>query len=208
MVAHLLNIDEELAEKAANKLGLEKMPQPAEAARPTLKTLEKSDKLSILKNSKGTFKGRKIGVLMTDGIDGDLFLALRDAAKKEGAMVEVVAPRIGGVKDSKEKLIKAQQQVEGGPSVLYDAVVLLATKDGGQMLAKEPAARDFVSDAFVHCKFIGYCKTVQPLLEAAGIEAMLDDGCIPLDSADAMPKFIEICRDLRYWQRELKNDNT
>ncbi len=42
MVAHLLNIDEELAEKAAKKLGLEQMPKPAEAAKPTLQRICKN----------------------------------------------------------------------------------------------------------------------------------------------------------------------
>ena len=206
MVGHLRNIDDELAEKAAEKLGLEKMPQPVKAARPTLKSLKKSDKLSIVKNSPGTFKGRKIGVLMTNGVDGELFTALKKAAEKEGSMVEVVAPRIGGIKTSQGELIKAQQMVDGGPSVLYDAVVLLAAEEEGEMLAKEPTARDFVSDAFAHCKFIGYCQAVEPLLQAAGVKAMLDEGCLALDNAKEMPKFIDMCRDLRHWQRELHND--
>ena len=208
MVAHLLNIDKDLAEKAADKLGLEEMPKPAKAARPTLKTLKKSDKLSILKNSPATFKGRKIGVLMTEEADGEIFSALQKAVEKEGATLEVVAPRIGGVRDSKGRLIKAQQMVEGGPSVLYDAVVLLPSPDGRMMLAKEPTARDFVADAFVHCKFIGYCEAARPLLEAAGIAAMLDDGCVVLRETEAVGKFIEMCRDLRFWQREMSSDKT
>ncbi len=208
MVAHLLNIDENLAKKAADKLGLEMMPQPAKAAKPTLKSLKASDKLSILKNSPGTFKGRKIGVLMTKDADGAIYSALLKAAENEGAMLEVIAPRIGGVRDSKGQLIKAQQNVKGGPSVLYDAVVILPSMDGGRMLAEEPTARDFVSDAFVHCKFIGYCQTAMPLLEAAGVGKMLDDGCKLLDGNDAGNKFIELCRDLRYWPREMKMEKT
>lgn len=206
MVGHLLNIDEDLAKKTAEKLGLEQMPKPAEAAKPTLTSLKASDKLSILKNSPQTFKGRKIGVLMTDGADGSLYGSLMTAAKEEGATLEVIAPRIGGVKDTTGQLIQAQQKVEGGPSVFYDAVVLLLSEDGGKMLAKEPTARDFVSDAFVHCKFIGYTQETLPLLAAAGVDKMLDDGCLLLEGQQVGKKFITMCRELRYWPREMKNE--
>jgi len=208
MVARLLNINEDLAKKVADKLGLEKMPKPVEAAKPTLKSLKASDKLSILKNTPGSFKGRKIGVLMTEKADGAIYSSLCKAVEDEGARLEVVAPRIGGVRDSKGQFIKVQQNVKGGPSVLYDAVVILPSTNGGKMLADEPTARDFVSDAFIHCKFIGYCPAATPLLEAAGVAKILDDGCMLLDGSDGGEKFIKMCRALRYWPREMKNDKT
>jgi hypothetical protein len=40
--------------------------------------------------------------------------------------------------------------------VLYDAVVLLLSAAGAQALARNPAARDFVTDTYAHCKFIGH----------------------------------------------------
>ena len=36
-------------------------------------------------------------------------------------------------------------------------------------LLKESTARDFVADAFAHCKFIGYVEAAVPLFEKAGI---------------------------------------
>ena len=48
------------------------------------------------------------------------------------------------------------------------------------MLAQEPAARDFVADAFAHCKFIGYVEAALPLFEKAGVPDSRDDGCIAL----------------------------
>lgn len=206
MVAHMLNIDNELAEKAAKKLGLEKMPKPAEAAQPTLQNLPKSDKLSILKNSLSSLKGRKFGILMTDEANGEIFAALQKAIEKEGALLEVIAPRIGGVRNNKGQLIKAQQKVDGGPSVLYDAVVLLPSAKGAQMLSKLPPARDFVSDAFAHCKFIGYAKEAQPLLEAAGVGKMFDEGCLALGDGSSVDTFIKKCKDLRYWPREMQEE--
>jgi catalase len=69
-VSHLLNVDGGLAEKAAMSLGLHKMPQRAEPAIPTRTDLEPSPSLSILLNSPTKFEGRKVGAVVTDGVNG------------------------------------------------------------------------------------------------------------------------------------------
>jgi catalase len=50
--------------------------------------------------------------------------------------------------------------IDGGPSVLYDAVALLPAENAMADLLPESTARDFVADAFAHCKFIGYVDAV------------------------------------------------
>ena len=76
-------------------MGLD-LPEPAKAAKPTL-DLPPSAKLSILSNGPKDFKGRKMGILLTDGSSADLFAALTKALEAEGALWEVVASKIGGV---------------------------------------------------------------------------------------------------------------
>ena len=201
-VSHLLNIDQELASKVGEGLGLQEMPQPADAAEPTRMDLPESPALSIVKNGPKTFKGRKIGVLLTDGSDMNMVEALKKAAQEEGAMVEIVAPKVGGVKASDGTWLEAKQKINGGPSVLYDAVVVLPSEQGVQMLVQESTARDFVADAFAHAKFIGYAEAAMPLMEKAGIAEHLDEGCIRLEKADDFSKFIEACRKVRFWERE------
>ena len=93
-------------------------------ARPPLADLPPSPALSILANGPESFAGRKFGVLITDGTDAGLLSALQDAASAEGALVELVAPRIGGVVTSDGELVPAHQTVDGGPSVLFDAIAL------------------------------------------------------------------------------------
>ena len=202
MVAHLLNVDEDLAKQVGKGLRLKSMPKPADAARPTLMDLELSPKLSIVANGPESFKGRKMGVLVTDGVDIDLVKALQAALKKEGAMIEFVAPHVGGVEASDGTWIEAQQKIDGGPSVLYDAVAILVSDAGVKDLAKMPPARDFVADAFAHCKFIAYSAAAQPLLEKAGIWADLDDGCVELGKKADAAGFIDLCGALRFWDRE------
>src|SRR5579872_7312054 len=167
MVAHLLNVDKGLAEAVARALGFQTIPKAAEAARPTRTDLKASPSLSILRNPPHSFEGRKVGVLLTDGVNAELVNALRRAVEEEGAQLEIVAPSIGGVEDSDGNRIEAQQSINGGPSVLYDAIALLTSEKGMLRLIAEPATRDFVSDAFAHSKFIAYAEAATPLITAA-----------------------------------------
>ena len=84
-------------------------------------------------------------------------------------MLKLVAPMVGGIEASDGTWIEADEKVDGGPSVLFDAVVLLPSQEGADLLAKEPTARDFVADAFAHLKFIGYADQALPLLKKAGV---------------------------------------
>jgi catalase len=202
MVSHLLNIDQELAQQVADGLRLKEMPKPADAAQPTRQDLPKSPALSILLNGPGSFTGRKVGALVTDGVDIHLFTALKTALEEAGAMLEVVAPHIGGVEASDGSWIPAVQKLDGGPSVLYDAVALLPSEDGARALAKEPAARDFVADAFAHMKFIGYVEAALPLFDKAGVLDCRDDGCMALAGSEDCAQFVATCGQLRFWARE------
>ncbi|MBS3652168.1 catalase [Pseudaminobacter sp. 19-2017] len=200
MVSHLLNIDEGLAETVAEKLGIRKLPKRADPAVEPRDDLPPSDPLSIIKNGPESFKGRKVGVLVSDGCDATLVSDLETALAKEGATMEIVAPRVGGVEASDGSHIEGKQMIDGGPSVLYDAVALIVSPEGAEKLTKEAATRDFVADAFAHCKFIGYVAAAQPLLDKAGVEP--DEGVIPLASKADISPFIEACSKLRLWARE------
>jgi catalase len=85
--------------------------------------------------------------------------------------------------------------------VLYDAVVVLAAKQGTPLLAALPAARDFVADAYAHCKFIGYTGDAAPLFDAAGLTPLMDDGFADLDRLSAAD-FLSRCAELRFWPRQ------
>ncbi len=202
MVAHLRNVDEALAQGVADGLGLEEMPQAAEPARAIVTDLAPSDALSIIKNGPKDFAGRKIGVLVSDGTDADLLGALMSAAAAEGTKLELVAPKVGGVTTTDGVLHKAGQKVNGGPSVLYDAVVLLVSDKGAAMLANDASARDFVADAFAHAKFIGYAPSAKPLLDKAGVTP--DEGCIEMQGDGSAKMFLKACRNVRHWSREAK----
>ena len=176
-------------------------PDPLPAAMPTRDDLPESPALSILLNGPDSFAGRKVGILVSDDADASLLSGVQAALDAEGAIYELVAPKVGGVVLSDGTAVEADQKVEGGPSVLYDAVVILVSADGAAELAQKPEAKDFVTDAFAHAKFVGHTAAAAPLFDATGITALIDDGFVDLDETGGTERFVECCRDLRYWQR-------
>jgi catalase len=203
MVSHLLNIDEALANTVGIALGLKKMPKPADAAIPTRQDLEVSPALSIVENGPQRFEGRKLGIMVTEGTDAAILKSLKAALKKAGATFEIIAPKVSGAEASDGSWIDADQMIDGGPSVLYDAIALLPGADAMDDLVQESTARDFAADAFAHCKFIGYVEAAVPLLEKAGITPNeLDEGCIAIATAKDAKAFIDNLGRLRVWARE------
>ena len=202
MVSHLLNIDETLAATVAQKLGFQSMPKPADAAVPTRQDLEPSPALSIVERGPRGFEGRKLGILISDGVDAKVLKGLTAAVTKEKAVCELIAPKVGGVTASDGKRISANHMIDGGPSVLFDAIVVLTSADAIEDLVKEATARDFVADAFQHCKFIGYDPSAMPLLEKAGIADALDEGVIVLPGEAGLSSFVSELGKLRVWGRE------
>ncbi|QFY61137.1 catalase [Rhizobium grahamii] len=202
MVAHLLNIDETLATTVAQKLGFRSMPGPADAAIPTRQDLEASPALSIVERGPKRFEGRKLGIFVSEGVDAKLLKALTKAVTAEKGTVEIIAPKVGGVTADDGNWIEAHHMIDGGPSVLFDAVALLTSHQAIDDVAKEATARDFVADAFQHCKFIGFDPSSQPLLDKAGIAASLDEGTIQLSDPKDISAFVGQLGKLRVWGRE------
>ena len=202
VVSHLRNIDEKLARVVFEGLGLPAFPEPAQAAQPTRTDLEPSDALSIQKKNLGLLTGRKFGILLGDGADAGLFKAITKAAAAVGAKVEIVAPKVGGVELSDGTLVEAQYKIDGGPSVLFDFPVILASGPGADKLSKLPAARQFVADAFAHYKFVAYSPEIVPLLEKAGVIDDLDDGFVELNAKKDIGEYIDSLADIRHWARE------
>lgn len=203
-VSHLRNIDAGLAATVADGLGMP-LPEPAVAAKPTL-DLPPSSALSIILNGPKSFKGRKLGILLTNGSSGQLFAELTSAVDGAGALWEVIAPKIGGVTLDNGQMVAAKHKLDGAPSVLFDAVAVLPSEAGAATLAKDAVAKDFVSDAYAHCKFIAYSPAALALFAEARISPQLDKGFVALDGAKSCKIFLQLCAQLRLWERELAVD--
>ena len=168
MVASLRNVDEDLAQRVADGLNID-LPAKTEAARKPV-DMKPSEALSIQKNMKAKLEGRKVGVLIADGTDVGELDKVTKAVEKAGATVFLIAPKVGGAKLSDGQLRKADGQLAGSPSQLFDAVAIVLSDEGTKMLLKEGAAVQFAMDAFGHLKAIGASKAAKPLLDKAGVE--------------------------------------
>ncbi|MFJ1270202.1 catalase [Legionella lytica] len=199
MVAHLLNIDKELATKVAQGLGLEKLPAACQAAKPTLE-LPISDKLSILKNNPNTLKGRHLGIIVGEQADAKLFNNLIQKIANEEAVFTVICPTIGGVTLNDGSHIPAQEKIGGAPSVLFDAIVLLLNEE--DKLLTSIKVNEFILDAFSNFKFVGFNVSLEKILIKNPL-LKLDKGFHSINSISDINEFLSSCRKIRFWERDL-----
>lgn len=197
VVGHLRHIGEDLARRVADGLGLTTMP-PAPAAAAKTTDMAVSPALQIIGKMKDTLVGRTVGILIHDGSDAGTIKAIQKAAEAAGARVKLVAPRVGGIKLSDGKVVAADGQLAGTPSLVFDAVALVLSDSAGKKLTAEAAAVDFARQAFGHLKAIAADAGAQQILEAGGVAK--DAGV--LDASDTKG-FIKAAKT-RQWDREAK----
>ena len=195
MVGHLIHIDDDLARRVADGLAMAPMP----AAPPTsvpVRDMAMSPALQIIGKMKQTLEGRCVGILVSDGSDAAAVAAIKKAALDAGAVVKLVAPKVGGAVMADGKKLAADAQLAGMPSVMFDAVAVLLSDAGAEALAKEAAAVDWVRDAFGHLKAIAIDRGGQALLQRAGVAA--DAGVVAATETKA---FVAMAMT-RQWARE------
>ena len=165
VLANLRNVDEILAKRVADGLGLDVLPK-ASKAQVAPQDMDLSPALRIVGKYPESLKGRCVGILVADGSDPALIDAVKAAVEKAGAKAKVVAPKINVKLDGKTQA--ADGQLAGTPSVIFDAVAIILSDEGCAMLLTDGAAVDFVKDAFGHLKAIAYTSSAMPLLDKAG----------------------------------------
>ncbi len=191
MVANLRNVDETLAKRVADGLGIA-LPKKSKAAREPV-DLEKSPALSIHQNMKDTLEGRVVGVLISDGSDGASLKKLKADVEAAGATIFVVSPKVGGATLADGKPMKADGQLMGSPSQLFDAVAVILKEEAAKKLCNEGAAVQWVMDAYGHLKAIGHDAGAKALIDRAGIKP--DEGVVKVDALVPAAK-------RRFWARE------
>ncbi|BEV01819.1 catalase [Novosphingobium olei] len=174
VLSRLRNVDETLAQRVADGLAMP-LPEAAPAARQPVE-MKPSDALSIQKNAKATFEGRKLGILFAEGSDKATIDKLKADVEAAGGSVFLVAPKVGGLK-VKGGTLKADGKLDGSPSVMFDAVASVLMPAEAEKLSKQGAAVQWFMDAYGHCKTIAHCNGTKVILEKAGIEP--DEGVLP-----------------------------
>jgi catalase len=199
MLGHLLHIDQALHDTVADALG---MAGQTETIIPTVepRDLPPSPSLSIIAKDPGILKGRKVGILVTDGFDAGLLETIQAALIKEKATVAIIAPKIAGATGDDGALLEADFALSGAPSVLFDSVFILASPEGIKPLLSEAAAIDWVRDAFAHLKVIGHVPAARSLLDESSVTR--DAGVITVSEKKSLAAFVKAAKNGRLWDRE------
>jgi catalase len=218
MLGILSQIDQKLAAQVAYGLGLAvpKSPElpinksiPADGNPADFEPLQVESKLkssaalSMAGTVKNTIKSRKVAILAADGVDGKSLNAVKALLEAEGAIAEVIAPRLGSITAAGKEKIPVDQSFLTAASVLFDAVYVPGGEASVNAVAAEPNAIHFLNEAFKHCKAIAADQGAKGVLEgtyfgSAKIEGLVIGG----DAKKLAAEFIVAIAKHRVWERE------
>jgi catalase len=201
ILGHLQHIDEQLFKKVSSGLGADGKAESIVPAKEPI-DLPPSPALRLYGRYKPTLKGRKVGLLLGAGFDSTLKKNLTSEIEKEGAEVAVITTKIAGEADAKGKQVPSDMSLRASPSVLFDAVAVLAGPEGDKQFANDPNAVAFLMDAKNHCKAIGFAG-ISALAEMAHVQEA--SGIIDLTKFANGKEFVTAAREGRFWEREMES---
>ncbi len=114
-----------------------------------------------------------------------------------------IAPAVGwpeGVLCSKNNLHEVHDKIGSASTVLFDTVAILP---GQNSLATTPAALSFLTEAFQHCKYIGWSEGASALVAVCALSGAADDAFCALTDTASVTSFVMACKTLRHWPREI-----
>lgn len=222
MLYTLSQVDKGLAAKVADALGLDvptsvdpplNQSIPAdgnpEDFQPTKKksTVTSSEALSMANTIKDTIVTRKIAVLAADGVDAKSLNATKKALVAAGAVVEIIAPKLGTIQSTEGDAINVDKRLPNATSVFYDAVYIPGGEKSIQALSQKGDAIHFINEAFKHCKPIGADPSAKDLLGRTYIQDKEQPGVV-MDSnmKQFAQEFIDAIAQHRFWEREKQSD--
>ncbi len=219
VVNQLTNIDMEMAQSVAEAIGV-KVPdgpakpvnggKPADADEahyaPIVKDPEtkSDDALSIIKNLKNAAKTRKIAFITLGTHDIGGLKDLDNQLKNAGAKLKVVSTKLGMVQDSSGDDFEVAETLFNTDSVLYDALVIAGGQQNSADLLSHGKVKEFVMNAFTHCKPILVLSDVDTFIEDLGLP------CCKNGKKSAEEIYIDATTDgflkslskHRHWERE------
>ncbi|HEY0454365.1 catalase [Actinophytocola sp.] len=172
-VEQIARVDHELATMVASGVGV---PVPDDGPAPNHG--RRSPALSQLNEPADTIATRRVAVLLADGVDGVGLATAADGLREGGAVVELLAPVDGTVRDATGAEVAVDRAMTTMASVLYDAVLVPCGPDSVRALAGDGYALHFVAEAFKHHKPVAAFGSGVHLLRDAGVRGvrLVDDG--------------------------------
>ena len=151
VISMLVNVSPELAGRVASEIGVDvPAAQPKALELPATPEVEVSAALSMFAlPGDGSIKGRRVALLVADGIDVVSLRKVHARLAAEGAAPRFVGVRLGQALAASGDRIDVEVTLETAPSVVWDAVVVPADD---ATLAAFGQAVEFVKDQYRHCK--------------------------------------------------------
>src|SRR3569623_3064850 len=121
MGAALANVDDDLAERVAEGLGMA-VPEPLPRALKRLPKpeIQRSPALSLIaRPGDGSIRTRRVAIFVADGVDGAAAQALHAGLLAHGADPRYEGARLGTVTGADGVAIEVDATFENMPSVLY-----------------------------------------------------------------------------------------
>ncbi|AZL66277.1 catalase HPII [Pseudomonas oryziphila] len=195
----LANIDLKLAAAVAVNLGL---PAPkAGTVKVKVGKPAQSKALSQM-NHPGNIgiKGRKVAVLVANGVDGASVDKVVKALEAQSARPILLGPTSAPVKTIDGQLLPVDAAMEGMPSVMFDGVWVPAGKASLEALQGSGVARHFLLEAYKHLKPMGLAVDGKLLLNTLGLKE--DAGLLLGDQQKVFEQFFKAVEGHRLWVRE------
>jgi len=174
----LCNVSPELADMVSAQTGIDVAPAGTPAA-PTPSAPTPSGPLNpkaaelrspalSMDKAPPLVRGRKIAILVGDGVDSAIVKTIVGDLTKAGQVPELIGPTGGAVIDAGTKPLPVNRAAPNAPSVIYDAVLIPPGVAAG--LATMPVAQRFIDEAFRHGKPIAAAEDARALLGKLGLE--------------------------------------
>jgi catalase len=232
MIDHFANIDEELAMKSAEGIGISgpsgeggwyREGQELKRIKATKKpTIERSDAISMENTRKDTVKGRKIAILAAPGVDMESLSQVKESLEQAGAHVEVISKNKGMLQGAGGQEVMVDKNFVTTGSIMYDAVYIPGGKSSVDMLKSQGEAVHFVNESFKHCKALAAFGEGVELLNRANLKGVQlatnheqknmfsDMGVVSARNGASMDafasEFIQAISQHRHWEREAVKD--
>lgn len=161
MVEHLNQIDHQLAVAVAAGIGV---PSPA-AGPPNHGRMSPALSQASMPGSTGVI-GRKVAILVADGVEAASLETVRDGLTAAGAVVELLGLVDGAVNTTDGAALPVDRAMNTVASVLYDAVVVADGEAAVDQLVSDGYAVHFVAEAYKHAKALGVLGVGDRLVQA------------------------------------------
>lgn len=215
MVGILTQVDENLAARVADGLGMAVPKQPIYPINHSVpadgiqrefepvkmkQSIEKSAALSMANTIKNSITTRCIALLVATGVDANSLNVMKSDLEAEGAKTKIIAPKLGSIKGANGTTIKVDQSFLHTASVLFDAVYIPSGAKSADILIADPDAIRFVNEAYKHCKPIAANGDGVNLLNKSCPGDKSNDQGLVIDKS--AKEFINAMKKHRFWEME------